>query len=249
MTRDSSPGRGDDEARDARIVVLLSGTGSNFAALAEAAVPGGRIVAAVSDRADAGGLEFARADGIATAVVSPRDFIDGAGALDRPAWDAALAKAVRLFAPDLVVSAGFMRILGPAFLEGFGGRTINTHPALLPSFPGAHAVRDALAAGVATTGVTVHFVDDGVDTGPILVQESVQVREGDDVESLHERIKTVERVLLVRTVARLVAEGWSVFESPKGLAAAFGRLPEATYYPPQNPGGRPSRSRTARPHP
>ncbi|SUA48055.1 Phosphoribosylglycinamide formyltransferase [Nocardia africana] len=126
---------------------------------------------------------------------------------DRSAWDIALTDAVAAYAPDLVVSAGFMRLFGPKFLERFEGRIINTHPALLPAFPGAHGVRDALAYGVRVTGSTVHLVDAGVDTGPILAQEPVAVLPGDDEASLHERIKVVERRLLAETVAAVATRG------------------------------------------
>jgi len=190
-----------------RVVVLVSGTGSNLAALLRAhAEPsyGARVVAVVSDTAEAGGLAIARDARIPTAVVAPGDFPD------RAAWDAALAEAVAVFSPDLVVSAGFMRILGAHFLKRFGGRTINTHPALLPSFPGCHAVRDALARGVKVTGCTVHLVDAGVDTGPILAQENVPVLPSDTEATLHERIKTVERQLLVSVVHRMATLGWQV---------------------------------------
>ena len=123
---------------------------------------------------------------------------------DRAAWDRALAAEIVAADPDLVVSAGFMKIVGPAVLDAFGGRLINTHPALLPAYPGAHAVRDALAAGATLTGATVHVVDAGVDTGPVLAQREVAVLPGDDEARLHERIKAVERELLVHTVAELV---------------------------------------------
>jgi phosphoribosylglycinamide formyltransferase-1 len=123
---------------------------------------------------------------------------------DRAAWDRALAAAIAVHQPDLVVSAGFMKIVGPAVLEAFGGRLINTHPALLPAFPGAHAVRDALAARVPVTGATVHVVDAGVDTGPVLAQREVPVQPGDDEARLHDRIKAAERELLVETVAQVV---------------------------------------------
>lgn len=183
-----------------RLVVLVSGTGSNLAALlaahAEAAY-GARVVAVVTDKPNAGALDLAQQAGVPTAVVNPRDFDS------RPEWDAALARAVDVFAPDLVVSAGFMRILGANFLERFGGRTINTHPALLPAFPGAHGVRDALAHGVRVTGCTLHLVDAGVDTGPIIAQAAVVIEPDDDEESLHERIKVVERELLVDWVGRI----------------------------------------------
>ncbi|MGY1630320.1 phosphoribosylglycinamide formyltransferase [Geodermatophilus sp. SYSU D01186] len=184
----------------ARVVVLISGTGSLCAALLEAADDPGypaTVVAVGSDR-DADGLEHARRRGIATFTCRLRDHAD------RGAWDAALAAAIAGHRPDLVVSAGFMKIVGPAVLDAFGGRLVNTHPALLPAFPGAHAVRDALAAGVDVTGSTVHLVDAGVDTGPVLAQREVPVLPGDDEARLHERIKTVERELLVDTVARLV---------------------------------------------
>jgi phosphoribosylglycinamide formyltransferase 1 len=184
----------------ARVVVLLSGTGSLCAALMAAtddpAYPA-EVVAVGSDRA-AEGLEHASRRGLPTFVCALRDHPD------RGAWDRALAAEVAAHEPDLVVSAGFMKLVGPAVLEAFGGRLINTHPALLPAFPGAHAVRDALAAGVDVTGATVHVVDAGLDTGPVLAQREVPVRPGDDEATLHGRIKDVERELLVQTVAQLV---------------------------------------------
>jgi phosphoribosylglycinamide formyltransferase-1 len=183
-----------------RVVVLVSGAGSNLAALLAAhtdAVYGARIVGVVSDNPDAGGLDMARDAGVPTAVVAPRDFPD------RAAWDRGLAQAVDVFGAELVVSAGFMRILGAAFLERFPSRVVNTHPALLPSFPGAHGVRDALAYGVAITGCTLHVVDAGVDTGPIIAQAAVPVLPDDDEATLHERIKVAERALLVDWVGRI----------------------------------------------
>jgi len=186
----------------ARIAVLLSGTGSLCAALLAATddpdYPAA-VVAVGSDR-DADGLEHARRRGVPTFVCAVGDHPD------RAAWDRALADRLGSFAPDLVVSAGFMKIVGPAVLDAFGGRLINTHPALLPAFPGAHAVRDALAAGATVTGATVHVVDAGVDTGPVLAQREVAVLPGDDEARLHERIKDVERELLVQTVAQLVTD-------------------------------------------
>jgi phosphoribosylglycinamide formyltransferase-1 len=182
-----------------RVVVLASGTGSLARALIQAAADGelgARIVAVGVDR-PAPVLEIARDAGVATFSVFPKDFED------RAAWDRALAAAVAAFDPDLVVSAGFMRVLGAGYLERFGDRTINTHPALLPAFPGAHAVRDALAAGAAVTGCTVHQVDAGVDTGPIIAQREVAVHADDDEATLHERIKTQERELVVDIVGRL----------------------------------------------
>lgn len=187
--------------------MLVSGGGTNLAALLAAhAQPGypARVVGVVADRAEAGGLALAREAGVPTAVVAPGDFPD------RAAWDAALAEAVGVFRPDLVVSAGFMRILGAPVLERWPGRVVNTHPALLPSFPGAHAVRDALAYGARVTGCTLHVVDAGVDTGPVVAQVAVPVLDGDDEAALHERIKVAERRLLVEQVARIVAEGMRV---------------------------------------
>ena len=183
----------------AHVVVLVSGTGSLCAALLAAtddpAYPA-TVVAVGADR-PAAGLERAVQRGIPTFVCPLDDHPD------RAAWDRALAAELARHEPDLVVSAGFMKIVGPAVLGAFGGRLVNTHPALLPAFPGAHAVRDALAAGVPVTGATVHLIDAGVDTGPVLAQREVPVEPGDDEATLHERIKTVERELLVQTVAGL----------------------------------------------
>jgi phosphoribosylglycinamide formyltransferase 1 len=190
------------EAARSRVVVLLSGAGTLFAALLSAAAEPGypaEIVAVGADRADAAGLGHARERGLETFVTALRDHPD------RAAWDRALAAELTARRPDWVVCAGFMKILGPAVLDAFAGRVVNTHPALLPAFPGAHAVRDALAAGVPTTGATVHLVDAGVDTGPVLAQRPVPVLPDDDEARLHERIKTVERELLVQTLAGLLA--------------------------------------------
>jgi len=190
-----------DPTARARVAVLLSGTGSLAAALLAAtddpAYPA-EVVAVGSDR-EAAGLQHARRRGVPTFVCALSDHPD------RAAWDRALAGELALHEPDLVVSAGFMKLVGPAVLGAFGGRLINTHPALLPAFPGAHAVRDALAAGATVTGATVHVVDEGLDTGPVLAQREVPVQPGDDEPTLHERIKEVERELLVQTVAELVA--------------------------------------------
>jgi len=190
-----------------RLVVLASGGGSNLAALLAAhddAGYGARVVGVVSDRPDAGALELARGAGVASVVVAPADFED------RAAWNLGIAEAVAVFRPDWVVLAGFMRILAPSFVERFAGRILNTHPALLPSFPGGHGVRDALAYGVKVTGCTVHVVDAGVDTGPIVAQAAVPVEDGDDEGRLHERIKVAERALLVETVGRVAREGLRV---------------------------------------
>jgi phosphoribosylglycinamide formyltransferase-1 len=187
-----------------RVVVLLSGTGTLCAALLAAAAEPDQpfeVVAVGSDRPDAAGLAAARERGVDTFVTALRDHPD------RAAWDSALAAELTARRPDWVVCAGFMKLLGPAVLGAFPGRVVNTHPALLPAFPGAHAVRDALAAGVTTTGATVHLVDAGLDTGPVLAQRTVPVLPDDDEARLHERIKTVERELLVQTLAGLVAAG------------------------------------------
>lgn len=184
----------------ASVVVLASGSGSVAQALLDAASGDypARVVAVVSDRVAAPVLERARASGVPAEVVPFR-------AGDRGGWDQDLTDVVRSHAPDWVVSAGFMRLLGPAMLSAFAHRIINTHPALLPAFPGAHAVRDALAHGVRVTGATVHLVDAGMDTGPILDQRCVAVDVGDEEHTLHERIKQVERTMLVETVARLAS--------------------------------------------
>ncbi|WP_432561926.1 phosphoribosylglycinamide formyltransferase [Kineococcus sp. SYSU DK003] len=181
----------------ARVVVLASGSGSTLQALLDSSDDAFEIVAVGSDKAGVQALDRAAAAGVETFTVAPADHVD------RPAWDAALAAEVARREPDLVVLAGFMRILGAPMVEAFGGRMVNTHPALLPSFPGAHGVRDALAHGVKITGCTVHLVDAGVDTGPILDQAAVPVLPDDDETSLHERIKTRERELLVDVVGRL----------------------------------------------
>ena len=196
-----------DSTTAARLVVLASGAGSNLAALLaahDAPAYGARVVGVVTDKPGAGALDLARDAGVASVVVAPADFED------RAAWNRGITEAVAVFRPDLVVLAGFMRILAPEFLDRFPGRVVNTHPALLPSFPGAHGVRDALAHGVKVTGCTVHVVDAGVDTGPIVAQAAVPVLEGDDEETLHERIKVVERALLVETVGRIAREGLRV---------------------------------------
>ena len=190
-----------------KVVVLASGSGTLMQALLDATARSGypaKIVAAGTDRAGAEALARAERAGVPHFTVRLTDHPD------RAAWDKALTEAVAAYQPDLVVSAGFMKILGPAFLARFEGRVINTHPALLPSFPGMHAVADALDMGVKVTGSTVHFVDAGVDTGPIIAQEAVVVETDDDESRLHERIKTVERRLLVEVVERLGRGGCTV---------------------------------------
>ncbi|MDX5309795.1 MAG: phosphoribosylglycinamide formyltransferase [Rhodococcus sp. (in: high G+C Gram-positive bacteria)] len=187
----------------ARVVVLASGTGSLLRSLIDATHTDGypaRIVAVGVDR-ECAAEGHAEAAGIPHVRVALREHPD------RAAWDRALTDAVAAHEPDLVVSAGFMKILGPVFLDRFGGRIVNTHPALLPAFPGAHAVPDALAYGVKVTGSTVHLVDAGIDTGPILAQEPVPVLDDDDEATLHERIKVVERRLLADVVAAVATRG------------------------------------------
>ncbi|MCX3063163.1 phosphoribosylglycinamide formyltransferase [Streptomyces beihaiensis] len=197
-------------AKAKRLVVLVSGSGTNLQALLDAIAAqgaqayGARIVAVGADRDGIVGLERARRAGLPTFVCRVKDHAS------REEWDRALTEATAAYEPDLVVSAGFMKIVGKGFLARFGGRVVNTHPALLPSFPGAHGVRDALAYGAKVTGCTVHFVDDGVDTGPIIAQGVVEVRDEDDESALHERIKEVERTLLVDVVGRLARNGFSI---------------------------------------
>jgi phosphoribosylglycinamide formyltransferase 1 len=188
------------------LVVLVSGTGSILQALLDACQAdafGATIVAVGADRDGTGGEARAQAAGIPTFVRRVKDFPD------RPSWDRALAADCAGYEPDLVVAAGFLKLVGPDFLAEFGGRMINTHPALLPAFPGLHSVRDALAYGVKVTGCSVILVDSGVDSGPILAQQAVPVLDDDDEEILHERIKGAERTLVVATIGRMVRNGWS----------------------------------------
>jgi phosphoribosylglycinamide formyltransferase-1 len=185
-----------------RIVVLISGSGTNMEELSAACDRGevpADVVAVIADRG-CEGLGAARARGIDAEVVDFKAFDS------REEWSSALRDAVAGYRPDLVVSAGFMRIVSPVFVDAFSDRYINLHPALLPAFPGAHGVRDALAAGVKVTGSTVHFVDQLVDHGPILMQEPVRIEEGDDEVTLHQRIKKVEHQMLPKA-CRLVLEG------------------------------------------
>jgi phosphoribosylglycinamide formyltransferase-1 len=187
------------------VVVLASGTGSLLAALIDAAVADypARVVAVGADR-DCPATEIAAAASVPAFTVRLADH------RNRAAWDEAITDATAAHSPDLIVSAGFMKILGPQFLSRFHGRIVNTHPALLPAFPGAHGVVDALSYGVKVTGCTVHLVDAGTDTGPILAQQSVPVLDGDDEETLHERIKVTERRLLVDVVAAIATGGLTV---------------------------------------
>ncbi|OOC06222.1 phosphoribosylglycinamide formyltransferase [Amycolatopsis azurea] len=190
-----------------KLVVLASGSGTLLQAVLDAVEKPNfpaKVVAVGADRTGIEALTRAERADVPSFTVRMADHPD------REAWDKAITEAVAAYQPDLVVSAGFMKILGAEFLARFPGRVINTHPALLPSFPGAHAVADALAMAVKVTGSTVHFVDAGVDTGPIIAQEPVIVESDDDEHVLHERIKAVERRLLVETIEKLGRSGCSV---------------------------------------
>jgi phosphoribosylglycinamide formyltransferase 1 len=200
----------------ARLVVLVSGSGTNLQALLDACADpsyGAQVVAVGADRDGIEGLARAERAGIATFVTSVRAFES------REAWDVALAEEVAGHEPDLVVSAGFMKLVGQSFLDRFGGRLVNTHPALLPAFPGMNGAGDALAYGVKVAGATLFVVDAGVDTGPILAQSVVPVEDDDTSESLHERIKVAERAMLVDTVGRMAREGFTI----SGRRVRFGR--------------------------
>jgi phosphoribosylglycinamide formyltransferase 1 len=202
-SRPASPGR---------LVVLVSGEGTNLQALIDACQDpgyGATVVAVGADRDNVKALDRAARAGIPTFTAKVKDFAA------REDWDRALTVATQEHQPDLIVCAGFMKLLGKAFLDAFGGRCLNTHPALLPSFPGMHGVRDALEYGVKVTGCTVFIVDAGVDDGPVVAQAAVPVHDTDDEQALHERIKVAERALLVDTVGRMAREGWSVMSSRK----------------------------------
>jgi phosphoribosylglycinamide formyltransferase-1 len=191
----------------ARLVVLVSGSGTNLQALLDATgdpAYGARVVAVGADRDDIEGLRRADRFGVETFVHRVRDFPS------RADWDVALAATVASYAPDLVVLAGFMKLVGPAFLLEQAGRTLNTHPALSPSFPGMHGPAEALAYGVKVTGCTLFVVDGGVDTGPIVDQRAVRVHDDDTVETLHERIKVEERRMLVESVGRMARRGYDI---------------------------------------
>lgn len=181
-----------------RIVVLASGSGTTLQTLLDARDLGGEIVAAGTDVPGCLAMKRAEAAGIETFAVALAD------SPTRQAWNDALAERLAAYRPDLVVLAGFMRLLAPSVVQRF--RIVNTHPALLPYFPGAHAVRDALAAGVTTTGATVHWVDEGVDTGPVIAQVEVPVLPGDDEESLQARIQAAEKPLYVATIRTICSE-------------------------------------------
>lgn len=193
--------------RPARVVVLVSGSGSNLQALLDACTDpsyGAVVVAVGADRDGIEGLRRAERGGVPTFVHRVKDHDD------RADWDTALTGSVAAYEPDLVVSAGFLKLVGEKFLARFGDRYVNTHNALLPSFPGIHGPRDALAYGVKIAGATLFFVDGGVDTGPIIAQVAVPVEADDTEDTLTERIKDVERRQLVEYVGRLVRDGWTI---------------------------------------
>jgi phosphoribosylglycinamide formyltransferase 1 len=195
------------EAAPARVVVLVSGSGTLLQALLDAAADpeyGAEIVAVGADREGTGGLERAERAGVPTFVRSVKEFAD------RAAWDAEGTEVVAGHEPDIVVLAGFMKLMGASYLPRLGARTVNTHPALTPSFPGMHGPADALDYGVRVTGCTLFVIDDGVDTGPIVEQVAVRVEDDDTVETLHARIKQAEREMLVTSVGRMAREGFRI---------------------------------------
>ncbi len=214
-----SPQNPPTEGRPARLVVLVSGAGTNLQALLDAGADpsyGAEVVAVGADRDGIEGLARATRAGVPTFVHRVKDHGS------REEWDAALTGSCAAHQPDLVVLAGFMKLTGPAFLARFGGRCVNTHPALSPSFPGMHGPADALAYGVKVTGATLFLVDAGVDTGPIVDQVAVRVEDDDDVETLHERIKVAERAMLVDVVGRMAREGWTVTDRTVRFGGHFG---------------------------
>lgn len=207
-----------------RIAVLVSGSGTNLQALLDAIDRdtsfGGEVVVVASDQPACVGLERARRAGIPTVATALDEH------RDRAAWEAALVSGLETYAPDVIVLAGFMRLVSPRFLARWPHRVVNVHPSLLPAFPGAHAVRDALAHGAKVTGSTVHLVDEEVDHGPIIAQRAVEILDDDDEESLHERMKAVEHVLLPAAVKllchdRIAVEGRRVRILPTGSADAL----------------------------
>ena len=201
-----------------RLVVLVSGAGTNLQALLDACADpayGAQVVAVGADRDGIEGLARAERAGVPTFVERVKDHAT------RSDWDVAVTAACEAHRPDLVVSAGFMKLAGEAFLAAYGGRYLNTHPALLPAFPGMHGAADALAHGVKVAGATLFVVDAGVDTGPIVAQTAVPVEDDDDVATLHERIKVAEREMLVASVGRMAREGFTI----TGRRVRFGPAP------------------------
>ncbi len=184
---------------NARIVVMASGTGSLFEALLDSQV-GANVVGLVTDQPLSRAVDIAQRRDISVHKISLRDFDS------RESWESELLEQVENLDPDLIVAAGFMRVLSATFVDRFPDRIVNSHPSLLPQYPGAHAVRDAIAAGATVTGCTVHFINHGVDTGKIIAQAQVQVLPGESEAALHERIKTVERMLLPESVEQLLIQ-------------------------------------------
>lgn len=205
-----------------RIVVLISGKGSNMQAIVRQCAQEGwpaEVVGVVSNRADAGGLVYARERGLATAVIDHRAYAN------RPSFDEALAQAIDTFKPDLVVLAGFMRILGPAFVHRYANRLLNIHPSLLPAFPGLNTHQRAIEAGCKVAGATVHFVTAELDHGPIVMQSVVPVRGDDDAHTLAERVLRTEHVIYPQSVrwfvqGELVMDGANV-RHLRGAAQTF----------------------------
>jgi len=187
--------------RSARIVVLASGTGTLFEAILDSGV-GADVVGLITDQSNARAISIAKGREIAVYKVLLSDFDS------RESWESELLERVEKLGPDLIVAAGFMRILSPAFVEHFPGQIVNSHPSLLPQYPGAHAVRDAIEANATVTGCTIHFIDHGVDTGEIIAQAQVKVQPGESEAELHERIKAVERALLPQSVEQLLSESF-----------------------------------------
>ncbi len=199
-----------------RLVVLVSGAGTNLQALLDASEDpayGARVVAVGADRDGTEGLVRAERAAVPTFVRKVGDFTS------RGHWDSTLTDTVAAFDPDLVVLAGFMKLVGHEFLTRFAGRVVNTHPALCPAFPGTSGPADALAYGVKVTGATLFVVDEGVDTGPIVAQTAVPVEEGDDAASLHDRIKVAERAMLVDTIGRIAREGLTITDRKVRIGA------------------------------
>ena len=186
------------------IVILISGRGSNMQALVQAAIPGAQVAAVISNRADAAGLAWAAAQGLATAGLSHRDYPS------REDYDAALMALIDTYAPDLVVLAGFMRILTPAFCRHYQGRLINIHPSLLPAFTGLDTHQRALESGCRVAGCTVHFVTPELDCGPVIVQGAVPVLDNDTAATLAERVLAVEHQVLPQAVADFVSGSLSI---------------------------------------
>ena len=187
--------------KSARIVVLASGTGTLFEAILDSGV-GADVVGLITDQSNARAISIAKGREIAVYKVLLSDFDS------RESWESELLERVEKLGPDLIVAAGFMRILSPEFVEHFPGQIINSHPSLLPQYPGAHAVRDAIEANATVTGCTIHFIDHGVDTGEIIAQAQVKVQPGESEAELHERIKAVERALLPQSVEQLLSESF-----------------------------------------